>query len=93
MSRGQQRLPDYLGHILEAIERIDRYTEDMGELVFSQDTACEHSNTPIHDRLAAFQCTASELANWDCGVLDLFKVPPCVLPVPTIHGVRPFPKR
>ena len=28
MSRDKQRLLDYLGHILEAIERIDRYTED-----------------------------------------------------------------
>ncbi|MGH8646793.1 MAG: HepT-like ribonuclease domain-containing protein [Gammaproteobacteria bacterium] len=34
MSRDQQRLPDYLVHIIEAIERIDRYTEDMGELAF-----------------------------------------------------------
>ncbi len=34
MSRDLQRLPDYLAHILEAIERIDRYTEDMDELVF-----------------------------------------------------------
>jgi uncharacterized protein with HEPN domain len=34
MSRDQQRLPDYLSHILEAIERIDRYTEDMGETAF-----------------------------------------------------------
>ncbi|AEM47354.1 hypothetical protein Acife_1197 [Acidithiobacillus ferrivorans SS3] len=29
MSRDQQRLADYLAHILEAIERIDRYTEDI----------------------------------------------------------------
>ncbi|MEE4461743.1 DUF86 domain-containing protein [Azotobacter chroococcum] len=29
-----QRLADYLAHILEAIERIDRYTEDMGEVAF-----------------------------------------------------------
>ena len=28
------RVPDYLGHILEAIERIDRYTEDMDEVAF-----------------------------------------------------------
>lgn len=27
-------VPDYLGHILEAIERIDRYTEDMDEVAF-----------------------------------------------------------
>jgi len=29
-----QRLADYLAHILEAIERIDRYTEDMSEVAF-----------------------------------------------------------
>lgn len=34
MSRDQQRLVDYLAHILEAIERIGRYTEDMDELAF-----------------------------------------------------------
>ena len=34
MSRDQQRLGDYLAHILEAIERIDRYTEYMDELAF-----------------------------------------------------------
>jgi uncharacterized protein with HEPN domain len=34
MSRDQQRLSDYLAHILEAIERIDRYTEDMDEVTF-----------------------------------------------------------
>lgn len=34
MSRDQQRLVDYLGHILEAIERIERYTEDMSEEAF-----------------------------------------------------------
>ncbi len=34
MTRDKQRLADYLGHILEAIERIDRYTDDMDELIF-----------------------------------------------------------
>jgi uncharacterized protein with HEPN domain len=34
MSRDQQRVADYLAHILEAIERIDRYTRDMDELEF-----------------------------------------------------------
>lgn len=29
MSRDPQRLPDYLGHIVEAIERIQRYVEDI----------------------------------------------------------------
>jgi len=28
------RVPDYLGHILKAIERIGRYTADMDELAF-----------------------------------------------------------
>jgi len=35
--RDQQRLVDYLGHILQAIERIERYTEDMDELTFLDD--------------------------------------------------------
>ena len=34
MTRDQQRLIDYLDHILEAIERIDRYTADMDEVAF-----------------------------------------------------------
>jgi uncharacterized protein with HEPN domain len=34
MSREPQRLPDYLGHILQAIERIQRYTDDMEEAAF-----------------------------------------------------------
>lgn len=34
MTRDQQRLADYLAHIIEAIERIDRYTEDMDEVAF-----------------------------------------------------------
>lgn len=32
MTRNQQRLADYLAHIIEAIERIDRYTGDMDEV-------------------------------------------------------------
>ena len=36
MSTDRQRLVDYLGHILEAIKRIDRYTEDMDEVAFLQ---------------------------------------------------------
>jgi uncharacterized protein with HEPN domain len=31
------RLPDYLGHILQAIERIHRYIEDLDEVSFLQD--------------------------------------------------------
>jgi uncharacterized protein with HEPN domain len=34
MSQDLQRLPDYLGHILQAIERIESYTEDVDELSF-----------------------------------------------------------
>lgn len=34
MSRDQQRLLDYLAHIIEAIERIESYTDDLGELAF-----------------------------------------------------------
>ncbi len=34
MSRDPQRLADYLQHILEAIERIGRYTDDMDEAAF-----------------------------------------------------------
>lgn len=36
MSKDRQRLIDYLAHILEAIERIDRYTEDIDEVAFLQ---------------------------------------------------------
>ena len=31
------RLPEYLGHIVEAIERIHRYVEDMNEVTFLSD--------------------------------------------------------
>ena len=34
MTRDQQRLADYLAHITEAIERIERYTGDMNEVEF-----------------------------------------------------------
>ena len=34
MTRDQLRLADYLAHNAEAIERIDRYTEDLGEVAF-----------------------------------------------------------
>ena len=36
MSRDKQWLPDYLGHILEAIQRIERYTHDLNEMAFLQ---------------------------------------------------------
>ena len=34
MTRDQQRLADYLGHIVEAIERIEAYVADLDELTF-----------------------------------------------------------
>ncbi|MDE2353612.1 MAG: DUF86 domain-containing protein [Betaproteobacteria bacterium] len=34
MTRDQQRLADYLAHILEAIDRIEQYTEDLSEVAF-----------------------------------------------------------
>ena len=34
MTREQLRVADYLGHILEAIERIGEYTEDVDEVTF-----------------------------------------------------------
>ncbi len=34
MSRDPQRLPDYLGHILQAIERIHSYVEEVDEVGF-----------------------------------------------------------
>jgi hypothetical protein len=34
MTRGPQRLGDYLGHILEAIEQIEEYVLDMDEMTF-----------------------------------------------------------
>jgi uncharacterized protein with HEPN domain len=37
MSRDRQRLLDYLAHILEAITRIGRYTEDLDEVAFLKD--------------------------------------------------------
>ncbi|MEI7431855.1 MAG: DUF86 domain-containing protein [Betaproteobacteria bacterium] len=35
--RDQKRLLDYLGHILHAIARIERYTENLGEMAFLED--------------------------------------------------------
>jgi len=31
---GKQRLPDYLGHMLEAIRRMNRYIESLTEAAF-----------------------------------------------------------
>lgn len=37
MTPGSQRLDDYLAHILEAIDRIERYAGDMDEQAFLND--------------------------------------------------------
>ena len=37
------RVPDYLGHILEAIERIHLYIEDMSEVAFLEDRKTQHA--------------------------------------------------
>jgi uncharacterized protein with HEPN domain len=36
MSKDKQRLADYLAHMLQAIERIGRYTEELDEVAFLQ---------------------------------------------------------
>jgi uncharacterized protein with HEPN domain len=36
MSKDKQRLIDYLTHMLQAIERITRYTEQLDEVAFLQ---------------------------------------------------------
>lgn len=38
MTADRGRLADYLAHILEAIERIDRYTAEMDEVTFLNDS-------------------------------------------------------
>jgi uncharacterized protein with HEPN domain len=34
MSKDQQRLVDYLAHMLQAIDRVNRYTEELDEVAF-----------------------------------------------------------
>lgn len=36
MKKNELRVPDYLGHILQAIRRIEAYTKDMDEVGFLQ---------------------------------------------------------
>jgi uncharacterized protein with HEPN domain len=48
MSRHGQRLPDDLGHITEAIERIERYTAALDEAGFERD---ELVRMPVNDAL------------------------------------------
>lgn len=38
MTHDALRLPDYLGHILDAIGRIERYTEGLDEAAFAQNS-------------------------------------------------------
>lgn len=38
MTGKEQRLPDYLGHIVEAIDRIERYLGDMDQAAFVANT-------------------------------------------------------
>lgn len=77
MSRDQQRLDDYLAHIVEAIERITRYTADMDETAFVNDQLVQDAvirNLEIIGDPActsAFrkcgQCTAPETAKGGSG--------------------------
>ena len=36
MKKYELRIPDYIGHILQAVERINTYTDDMDEVSFLQ---------------------------------------------------------
>ena len=36
MKKDELRVPDYLGHILQAVERINTYTDNIDEVVFLQ---------------------------------------------------------
>ncbi|WP_215883812.1 HepT-like ribonuclease domain-containing protein [Acidithiobacillus sulfurivorans] len=60
------RVPDYLGHILKAIERIDRYTADMDEVAFLSNELVQDAvirNIEIIGEAANnIQCKAAELA-------------------------------
>jgi uncharacterized protein with HEPN domain len=38
MSGKEQRLPDYLGHMIEAIDRIESYIGDMDKAAFCENT-------------------------------------------------------
>ena len=44
----QQRLSDYLSHILQAIERIGRYTSGMSEAEFLRDDMAQMRNSVAH---------------------------------------------
>jgi uncharacterized protein with HEPN domain len=72
MRREQHRLADYLGHLLEAIERIDRYTQAMDERVFLENPLVQdavirnfeiigEASHNIETRYPAFAATNPEL--------------------------------
>jgi len=44
------RIPDYLEHILEAIERIDRYLPDTDEIAFLNDQKTQGTDIGVHGR-------------------------------------------
>ena len=49
MTRDAQRLVDYLGHILEAIERIEHYVADLDEMGFLQQTRPRRGDSQFRD--------------------------------------------
>ncbi len=72
MRREHHRLADYLGHLLEAIERIDRYTQAMDERVFLENPLVQdavirnfeiigEASHNIETRYPAFAATNPEL--------------------------------
>ena len=77
--RDQQRLVDYLGHILQAIERIERYTEDMSEVAFLDDEMTQDAvirNFEIIGEASnslsdSFKAAHSEVAWRDIGALRI----------------------
>jgi len=84
MSHDAQRLADYLGHILEAIERIDRYTEDIDEVAFLQNEMAQDAvirnieiigeashNIEVH--FPDFAAAGIRLPDAQCGCARLFQ--------------------
>ena len=58
MSRERERLSDYLEHIMEAINRIERYTQDMDERAFVG-LATPNSPWHLHTKCATLLPTAT----------------------------------
>jgi len=44
------RVPDYLGHILEAIERVEEYVSDVDEMAFLASRLMQRSPRPAASR-------------------------------------------